>query len=145
MTRFRSITALLLAATLVFAACGDDDTDQAASGATSDTTSSETTGDTADGAGDEGTGDAGTSGAGDTIDIVDFEFMPMELTTEAGADITLTNADGTAHTATADSGEFDSDSVAGGEEGTFSAPDEAGSYSYYCKFHPFMKGTLVVE
>lgn len=142
MTRFRSLTALLLASALVFAACADDD-DEAGTGDTSQTTAAD---DSAADTSEDTSSDSGTSGGDATdLDIADFEFMPMELTTGAGAEITVTNADGTAHTATANGGEFDSDSVAGGEEGALTAPDEAGEYDFYCKFHPFMKGTLVVE
>jgi plastocyanin len=41
-------------------------------------------------------------------------------------------------------GAFESGSIESGESATVRL-DEAGSFAYYCAFHPFMKGTIVVE
>lgn len=135
MSPTRTITVALAAAALLFAACGDDDDT-----ATGDTDSSATA--------PAESGDDGGAGSGDTVDavtIVDFDYDPKEAVVAAGSDITFTNEDDTAHTATANDGSFNTKSIAGGESGTATAPDEPGTYEYICSFHPFMKGTLVVE
>jgi plastocyanin len=33
----------------------------------------------------------------------------------------------------------------GSEQGTFTAPTQPGEYAFYCKYHPNMKGTLIVK
>ena len=84
------------------------------------------------------------AGAGDSVAIVDFEFGPEEITVPAGTTITFTNRDKAAHTATADDSSFDTEELGKGDsaEETFEDP---GMYSYYCRFHVFMKGSVVVE
>ncbi len=93
-------------------------------------------------------GDDGSSQAkmpsGDAVEIVEFGFEPEELTVPAGTTITFTNQDKAPHTATADDSSFDTESLKEGDSAqeTF---DEPGTYSYYCRFHAFMKGAVVVE
>lgn len=138
MTPTRTIAALLASGALLFAACGDDD-DSASPDESTETTAADS--------GDTGSDD-GSSGGGeavDTVDIVDFEYAPVDATVAAGSEVTFTNADGTPHTATASDGSFNTDSIDGDAEGTITAPDEPGEYAYICSFHPFMKGTLIVE
>lgn len=139
MTPTRTIAALLASGALFFAACGDDD-DSAAPDESTETSA-------ADDSGDEGSDDGSTGGGEvvDTVDIVDFEYAPVDATVAAGSEVTFTNADGTPHTATASDGSFNTDSIDGDAEGTVTAPDEPGEYAYICSFHPFMKGTLIVE
>ena len=80
----------------------------------------------------------------DSVEIVEFEFDPGEITVPAGTTITFTNQDTAAHTATADDSSFDTKELGKGDsaKATF---DEPGTYSYYCRFHVFMKGSVVVE
>ena len=70
--------------------------------------------------------------------------MPQSVTVSAGARVTWTNTDGTAHTVTADKGQFSSDELSSNDTFAFSftAP---GTYSYHCSIHPFMKGTIVLK
>ena len=77
--------------------------------------------------------------AGDAVEIVEFEFEPEEITVPAGTTITFTNQDKAPHTATADDGSFDTEELGKGDsaEETF---DDPGTYTYYCRFHVFMKG-----
>jgi plastocyanin len=75
--------------------------------------------------------------------IVNYAFVPQTLTVKAGTTITVTNADGTAHTATAGSGAFDSGTVKPGQSARLTLR-KPGTYSYYCQFHAFMHGTIVV-
>ena len=85
-----------------------------------------------------------TTQSGDTVEIADFEFAPEEITVPAGTTVVFTNQDSAAHTATADDSSFDTKELGKGDsaEETF---DDPGTYSYYCRFHVFMKGSIVVE
>jgi plastocyanin len=94
--------------------------------------------------GDEETTMAAEPAAADAIEIVDFEFAPEEITVPAGTTITFTNQDSAAHTATADDSSFDTKELGKGDsaQATF---EEPGTYTYYCRFHVFMKGTVEVK
>lgn len=78
------------------------------------------------------------------IDIKDFAFHPAEVRIPAGTVITWTNSDVVAHTATAPDGAFNSGNLNPGQSFSFTF-DTAGTYDYICTYHPFMKGTIVVE
>ncbi|MBP2215031.1 cupredoxin domain-containing protein [Arthrobacter sp. CAN_C5] len=77
-----------------------------------------------------------------SISIDDFVFTGPG-TVNPGGEITVTNNDTEAHTVTADDGSFDV-TIPGGASATFTAPDAAGSYGFFCKFHGNMRGTLTV-
>ncbi|MBG6182035.1 cupredoxin domain-containing protein [Arthrobacter sp. CAN_A1] len=77
-----------------------------------------------------------------SISIDDFAFTGPG-TVNPGGEITVTNNDTEAHTVTADDGSFDV-TIPGGASATFTAPDTAGSYGFFCKFHGNMRGTLTV-
>lgn len=129
----RSLSAMLAAGALVgLGACSDDGDD-----------AGDDTGDTepAD-EGGEDEGDDGGSAAADSITISGFAFE--SATVGAGATVSISNEDSTAHTVTSDDDLFDVN-VSGGSEGELTAPDEAGSYDYHCAIHSSMTGTLVVE
>jgi plastocyanin len=87
----------------------------------------------------------GSSGTSSAITIDNFKFSPATLQAKNGAGVKVTNDDSTAHTVTADDGHsFDSGNVDSGGSKTITAP-AAGTYSYHCTIHPFMKGKLVVQ
>lgn len=77
-----------------------------------------------------------------------FSFDPAELTVSVGTTVTWTNTDSTEHTVTSGtpgtrSGVFDGTVAAGG---TFSFRfTTAGTFTYFCRFHPTMRGTIVVR
>lgn len=121
--------ALFVSAAMLFGACGGDDDEDA----TDTDTAAE---DTDDGASDHGGGDS-------TITIEGFKFSAA--TAAPGATVSISNEDGSAHTVTADNGEFDSGNIEGDGEGSITAPDEAGDYPFHCEIHTSMKGTLTVE
>ena len=77
------------------------------------------------------------------VTIQGFAFQPSALTIAAGDTVVFTNADGAPHTATADSGAFDTGRLSrgGSAQITFSS---TGSHSYFCSFHRNMKGTITV-
>ena len=107
-----------LAAAALLAGCGDDEKDTTAPPA---------------------------AAAASTIRIADFVYEPDPVTVKAGVKITVENTDKAPHTVTQEGAKptFDSDTVLGGKNGsvTFS---KAGTYKYFCQFHPTMKGTVVV-
>jgi plastocyanin len=122
----------LMAVLTMAAACGDDDDDGAGSGGTAATS---------------GATSAGTSGGADSVTVTaaNFAFDPTDLTVSAGGTITLRNEDDTEHSFTIDDPKVETEAE-GGEEGTATAPEEAGTYNFYCKYHPTqMKGTLTVQ
>jgi len=83
------------------------------------------------------------SGKAASLKIVNYAFVPATMTVRVGTTITVTNADQTAHTATARSAAFDSGTVDGGKSKSFTVT-KPGVYPYYCQFHAFMNGTLKV-
>ena len=77
------------------------------------------------------------------VKIEDFKFDPEELTVPIGAHVTFTNADVAPHTATADDGSFDTERLNRGEEMEITLT-EPGEFTYFCRFHPGMKGRITV-
>lgn len=99
-----------------------------------------------DDAGRTSTGAGATSGgSGDAVTIRDYTYEPAAITVPEGTTVTFTNRDSTPHTATSQqSGLFESGSLGTGKSGTVTL-EETGTFAYYCLFHPFMKGTIVVS
>jgi plastocyanin len=86
------------------------------------------------------------SGAGvSAVTIEDYTYKPASIMVPKGTTVTFTNRDSTPHTATSkQSGAFESGSIDTGKSGKVTL-EETGTFAYYCLFHPFMKGTIVVE
>jgi plastocyanin len=86
---------------------------------------------------------AGAQG-GVGVAIVDFAFDPALTGVAVGETVTWTNLGAAHHTVTADDSSFNSGNLASGESfsQTFAAP---GSYTYRCRIHPSMTGTIVVN
>ena len=76
------------------------------------------------------------------IDI--FSFAPKSLTVKAGTVVTWTNHDDIPHTATSTEKTFTSPVLDTDQAYSFKF-QEPGSYPYFCKIHPTMTGTVVVE
>jgi len=69
-----------------------------------------------------------------TVNMTDSAFTPKNITINAGDTIRWVNNGAMPHTATEDSGKFDSGNIAPGQ--SFAATfNTAGTYSYYCKLH----------
>ena len=81
------------------------------------------------------------AGTGGELTIKGLAFS--ELTTKAGAEISISNQDGFSHTVTAKDGSFDVP-VSGGSTETLTIPT-AGTYEIFCKIHSSMHGTITVE
>jgi plastocyanin len=80
-----------------------------------------------------------------TVEVVDFAFEPPEASVAPGGTVTFPNQGEAPHTATFDDGGPDTGQIEPGAEGTITAPDEPGSYSYFCAVHPGrMRAVLVV-
>jgi plastocyanin len=78
------------------------------------------------------------------IAIRGFEFQPGADTVHVGDRVTWTNDDLVPHTATGMPAGFDSGSIAAAGSWGYVARRK-GTIHYTCRFHPTMRGTLVVR
>ena len=78
------------------------------------------------------------------VTIDGFAFKPPVVTVKAGDTIEWRNDDPVPHTATSKQAGFDSGSIAAGATWRYVAKKK-GRFAYACKFHPIMKGEIVVE
>ena len=79
------------------------------------------------------------------VTISDYSYKPASLTVPVGTTVKFTNQDSTPHTATSkDPGVFESGPIDTGKTGEITLK-KAGTFAYYCAFHPFMHGTIKVE
>jgi plastocyanin len=92
-----------------------------------------------------GSGGGGSKDArgGKAVVIKDFAFSPSRLQIKSGIAVTVTNADDTIHTLTADNHAFDTGHLSGGAQGRITAP-QAGTYAYHCEIHNYMTGVIKV-
>ncbi len=82
--------------------------------------------------------------ANGAVTIRDFEFAPTTTTVNVGDSVTWLNQGPTVHTASANDGSFESGNLAKGK--SFSHKfTKAGTFSYFCKPHPFMTAKVVVK
>lgn len=84
-----------------------------------------------------------------TVNMNDFAFAPKTLTIQKGSTVIFVNQDPAKHTATEDSGKFNSRDIQPGASFTFTF-DEAGTFPYHCEYHGDkggvdMAGTIVVQ
>jgi plastocyanin len=77
------------------------------------------------------------------IAISGFRFTPENMTVQVGDTVTWTNNDTAPHTVDADNRAFKSGTLRQGESYSYQAA-QPGVYTYYCQFHPYMKGTITV-
>ncbi len=90
------------------------------------------------------------SGAADvTINIVgnvgSNSFSPNPGSVRVGQKIAWKNTDQITHTATGDSGGFNTGNVAAGATSSPITMSTAGTFTYHCAIHPGMVGTLNVQ
>lgn len=76
--------------------------------------------------------------------IKSFSFHPPKLSVTKGTTLKVTNADGVTHTFTARDGSFSTGDLDGGKTATI-ALNKPGTFSYYCKIHNYMTGSLEVK
>jgi amicyanin len=82
--------------------------------------------------------------ASGSVTIADFSFTPATISINQGDTVTWNNDGPTPHSATAANGTFDTGILRKGQSGSHTF-NEAGTYSYICTPHPYMKGTVVVQ
>ena len=121
--KMRHLT-LALSALLVVAACSGGGDSTTSTAAPEDSTTASQAGDA-------------------TITIQSFSFGDP-ATVSVGEEVVVVNRDGVPHTWTSTDGVFDSGSLSGGEEFTFTF-EEAGQYDFFCGIHPDMTGSITVE
>ena len=74
-----------------------------------------------------------------------LNFSPVKVTVIIGQNNTVTfiNKDSAPHTVTADDGSFNSGNMNPGDSWTFTFTT-AGTFTYHCNYHSWMRGTIVV-
>lgn len=94
-----------------------------------------------------GCGGASPSASPGDIKISAYAFSPATLTVSPGQRVRVVNRDQVAHDVmSVPAGAFQLEPpIAGGKDGTFTAPTAPGSYPYMCTIHPDMRGTLTVR
>ncbi len=78
------------------------------------------------------------------IVIENFAYAPATDTVRVGQAVTWTNRDILPHTVTGTSPRLASGSIAAGGSWRYVAT-RRGTFTYHCRFHPTMHGTLVVR
>lgn len=133
------LTCLVLG--LVAAGCGGDDED----GAGDDVAAPKQAPASTDGKANKDA--AGSTAAKSvSVEVVDIDYEPREVTVAKGGKITWTHTGNLPHTVTKDSGpgaDFGSDTLNGGDtyEQTFDTP---GTIEYVCTIHPQQRGAITV-
>ena len=79
-----------------------------------------------------------------TVQIEGFKFSPANMTINAGDTVEFVNMDGAPHTATADSGSFDTGRLGKGQSKAIKFADK-GTVEYFCGVHPHMRAKIVVK
>lgn len=81
-----------------------------------------------------------------SADSVSYSFLPLQVTVVIGVNNTVNwvNDDNAAHTITAKDGSFDSGNMASGSSYTYTFTTP-GTFTYYCAYHSWMVGTVVVK
>jgi LPXTG-motif cell wall-anchored protein len=82
--------------------------------------------------------------ASGSVTIADFSFSPTSLTINQGDTVTWVNNGPTPHSATATGGSFNTGILKAGQSASHTF-GQAGTFSYYCQPHPYMKATIVVQ
>jgi plastocyanin len=82
--------------------------------------------------------------ATDKVSIDNFEFVPRVITVKKGTKITWTNNDSVAHSVTADEASGPDSKLLGNQESFSHTYVKAGTYTYHCQPHQYMKGTVIV-
>ena len=87
---------------------------------------------------------AQTSANINTVELIDFSFQPNEIIIAKGETVEWVNRDSAKHSVIDDNNKFNSQLIGKDEIFTYTF-NEAGTYSYYCGLHPFMKATVIVK
>jgi plastocyanin len=79
------------------------------------------------------------------ISVTDHGVVPRTAVVAPGTTVVWSNDGNQTHTVTETAGRWESGSLFRGQQFTVRAPAESGSYRYYCRFHPSIRGVLVVS
>jgi plastocyanin len=79
-----------------------------------------------------------------TIHIKNFAFAPDTVTIHPGSTVRFVEDDETPHTVTATDHSFDSGNLNQKDSWKHTFAKE-GTYTYFCAYHTYMKGTVVVK
>jgi plastocyanin len=123
---------LALSISLTIAACGSSQPSSTAAKATPATTSGT--------ASPTAKPHSGTA----MVSISNYAYQPATITVTPGTKITFTNHDHTNHTATSTRSAFDTGTLPPGHSKVI-VLHKPGTYTYYCQFHAFMHGTIIVR
>jgi plastocyanin len=141
MTRRPLLAALALTASLAIAACSGGGSTGAPSSAATDAPASQAASEPPAAAGPcTPSSDAGTV----AVSMSEFAFSPSTVEAAVGDVIEFTNSDAVPHTATLDDESCTTENIAGGSTGALVFTD-AGSFPFFCKIHPDMKGTFEIS
>lgn len=78
------------------------------------------------------------------LEMRDFGFVPAQLVVAPGDTVVWVNRDIVPHTASEGDEHWDSGTLQ--EDASWSlVVQDVGQQTYYCRFHPTMKGTLLAE
>jgi plastocyanin len=89
------------------------------------------------------TAPSGQARKAEKVEIAEFTYSPDPVVVQVGGKVTWKNDDNAPHTATADDGSFETGVMETGKTGSVTFK-EAGTFTYFCKIHPFMHGTVEV-
>jgi plastocyanin len=81
---------------------------------------------------------------GAIVHIKNFAFNPSNANILVGQSVKFVEDDDTPHTVTAVDKSFDSGNLDKGSTWTYTFAT-AGTYAYFCAYHPYMKGTVTVK
>ena len=73
-----------------------------------------------------------------------MSFSPNPASVKVGQTVAWKNNDSTTHTATQDSGAFDTGAIPSGATSAPIAMNTAGTFDYHCSYHPSMVGAVTV-
>jgi plastocyanin len=79
-----------------------------------------------------------------TIHIKNFAYVPDTVTIHPGSTVRFVEDDETPHTVTAMDHSFDSGNLSQKDTWKHTFATE-GTYKYFCAYHPYMKGTVIVK
>ncbi len=84
--------------------------------------------------------------SGAAMQMSSMYYSPPTITVVLGVNNTVTwvNDDSAPHTVTATDGSFNSGNMDPGQSWTYTFT-ATGTYNYYCTYHPWMKGTVIVK
>ncbi|MDA3836835.1 MAG: cupredoxin family copper-binding protein [Nanoarchaeota archaeon] len=79
------------------------------------------------------------------IKIINFAYSPVDLEINVGDTVSWENRDTIAHTITSEEGSELNSRLLGKGEKYIHTFNTRGTYDYYCKPHPYMKGSIIVK